>query len=479
MHDMLSWSLPAWQSAGLILALLLAGGFAARHLQAKIRHVTDALNHMSQGLCMFDKSARITVCNRQYLNIYKLSPQVVKPGCTLRGLIEHRKQTGLFTGDTEAYCKQILDSVATGKTSKWSINVGDGRIVHAINEPMPDGGWVTTHEDITEREKLQKQHDDMAEQQKRRRAVDAVIATFRTKMETLLRTFGDNAASMKSTAVSLSAASNHTSQCAESAVAASNEATSGVNTAAGAADELSNSIAEIARQITQTNTVVHIAVDEAQSTDGEMTTLTATAQKIGDIVKLIQTIAGQTNLLALNATIEAARAGEAGRGFAVVASEVKSLAVQTGKATEAIIGQILAVQGSTTSAVELDPPHHPAHAGNRALHFRRGGRGRATERGNAQHRHERRHRSASDPDHGRGPQRRRRRRHADAHVGRRRARQLALGRYARSPTCAPMSRNFSPAWPGSRHPSVAASLPSAACAAASRAIGTRNGEQET
>ena len=192
----------------------------------------------------------------------------------------------------------------------------------------------------------------MAEQHGRRRAVDTVIATFRTKMETLLKTFGDNAASMKSTAVSLSAASNHTSQCAESAVEASNEAASGVNTAAGAADGLSGSIAEIARQITQTNTVVHMAVDEAQSTDGEMTTLTATAQKIGDIVKLIQAIAGQTNLLALNATIEAARAGEAGRGFAVVASEVKSLAVQTGKATEAIVGQILAVQGSTASAVE-------------------------------------------------------------------------------------------------------------------------------
>jgi methyl-accepting chemotaxis protein len=95
-----------------------------------------------------------------------------------------------------------------------------------------------------------------------------------------------------------------------------------------------------------------MAVDEAQSTNGEMTMLSDSAQKIGDIVKLIQTIAEQTNLLALNATIEAARAGEAGRGFAVVASEVKSLAVQTAKATEAIVGQILAVQGSTASAVD-------------------------------------------------------------------------------------------------------------------------------
>jgi PAS domain-containing protein len=102
--------------------------------------VTDAIDHMSQGLCMFDKSARIIICNQQYLRIYKLSPQIVKPGCTPRGLIEHRRETGLFTGDTEAYCRQILDSGATGKTSDWSINVGDGRIVHAINATMPDGG---------------------------------------------------------------------------------------------------------------------------------------------------------------------------------------------------------------------------------------------------------------------------------------------------------------------------------------------------
>jgi methyl-accepting chemotaxis protein len=108
-----------------------------------------------------------------------------------------------------------------------------------------------------------------------------------------------------------------------------------LRTAASATDELSNSIVEIARQIAKTNGVVHIAVGEAQSTDGEMSALADSAQKIGDIVKLIQTIAEQTNLLALNATIEAARAGDAGRGFAVVASEVKSLAVQTAKATAA------------------------------------------------------------------------------------------------------------------------------------------------
>jgi methyl-accepting chemotaxis protein len=333
------------------LPLLAAGAFAAAKARTKIRHLTDALNYMSQGLCMFDAAARIVVCNRQYVRMYGLSPEVVKPGCTLRTLMEHRKKTGLLTLDPQQYCQEIVDSIAAGKTSKWVIAASDGRMVHAINEPMPGGGWVSTHEDVTEQRLVQRQRDDMAAQQKRRGAIDAAIALFRGEVETLLKTFGDSAASMKSTAVTLSAASNHTSQRAASAVEASNDASTGVTTAAGATDELSNSIAEIARQITQTNGVVHIAVEEATSTNSEMTTLADSAQKIGDIVKLIQTIAEQTNLLALNATIEAARAGESGRGFAVVASEVKSLAVQTAKATEAIGGQILAVQGSTASAV--------------------------------------------------------------------------------------------------------------------------------
>jgi methyl-accepting chemotaxis protein len=157
---------------------------------------------------------------------------------------------------------------------------------------------------------------------------------------------------MRSTAAALLGSPDQTSQRAESAVRAFNEASTNVETAAVAAEELSHSIAEISRQLQHTSNVVGLATGEARATDNEIAGLAAGAQKIGDVIKLIRTIAGQTNLLALNATIEAARAGEAGKGFAVVASEVKSLAVQTAKATEEIASHILAVQNSTTGAVE-------------------------------------------------------------------------------------------------------------------------------
>jgi len=157
---------------------------------------------------------------------------------------------------------------------------------------------------------------------------------------------------MRSTAGTLLGSSDQTSQRAESAVQAFHKASTNVETAAVAADELSQSISEISRQLTHTSDIVRLATDEARATDGEIAGLATGAKKIGDVIKLIRNIAEQTNLLALNATIEAARAGEAGRGFAVVASEVKSLAVQTAKATEDIANHILGVQNSTSGAVE-------------------------------------------------------------------------------------------------------------------------------
>ncbi len=136
-----------------------------------------------------------------------------------------------------------------------------------------------------------------------------------------------------------------------SAAGASTQTSANMQAVASGAEELAASVGEISRQASDALTISMQAVTQANETSSIVAGLATAAQRIGDVVKLINNIADQTNLLALNATIEAARAGEAGRGFAVVASEVKSLAAQTAKATEDISAQIAEVQSTTTSAV--------------------------------------------------------------------------------------------------------------------------------
>ncbi len=322
--------------AGLSLSVLLFAAFAYLRAGEKNRLFSTALDNMSQGLCMFDPQTRIVVRNRRYLEMYGLSPDIVKPGCTLKELIQHRKNTGLFTGDVDAYCKQILNDVRSGEIKAIYVPASDGRIVLAKNVPLADGGWLSTHEDVTEQHQAEQERAAAQEQENRRTAVDTSIASFRPQVENLLSSVGESAAAMRTTAGTLLHSSDQTTQRANSAVEAFNEASANVETAAIAADELSRSIAEISRQIAHASSVVVLATEEARSTNGEFAGLADGAKKIDDVVTLIRNIAGQTNLLALNATIEAARAGEAGKGFAVVASEVKSLAVQTAKATEEI-----------------------------------------------------------------------------------------------------------------------------------------------
>ena len=334
------------------LALLGTVAFLHRRMTVENSGLLSAIDNMSQGLNMFDAQERITLVNRRYLDMYKLSPEIVKPGCTLRDLILHRKETTLFIDDVDAYCQRIRDSMKRGANTPLYVQANDGRIVLAKNVALPGGGWVSTHEDVTEQRRAEEDRAAIRDQEKRRAIIDAAIASFRPAVEGLLSSVSGSAAAMRSTAGALFGFSDQTSQRALSAVQAFNEALTNVEIASVAADELSHSISEISRQLTNTSNIVALATQEARATDGEIAGLASGAQKIGDVVKLIRNIAGQTNLLALNATIEAARAGEAGKGFAVVAAEVKSLAVQTATATEDIANHILAVQNSTTGAVD-------------------------------------------------------------------------------------------------------------------------------
>ena len=333
-------------------AMSLTGAMLTRHQTREVEQIRTAIDSMAQGMCMFDAAERLVVCNAQYYKMYELTPEDVEPGTTLSEVLEKRVAKGTFSRDPQAYRKEFLTAVGLGRTIVHEVKSKGGHLLLVTNHPMKGGGWIGTHEDITERRQAEQQRATMQHQEERRAVIENAISTFRERVESLLRTVADSTGEMRATAAGLFNASGHTSKRAENAVRTSNEASANVETAAVAADELSSSIAEIGRRLNQTSEVVRVAVDEAQATNQDIGALAQGARKIGDVTKLIRNIAGQTNLLALNATIEAARAGEAGRGFAVVASEVKSLAVQTAKATEDISSQILEVQNSTDKAVE-------------------------------------------------------------------------------------------------------------------------------
>lgn len=176
--------------------------------------------------------------------------------------------------------------------------------------------------------------------------------TFESGIKGVVNSVASQSTEMQSAAQAMAHTAESATEQATAVAAAVEQASANVQTVATAAEELSASVVEIGRQVEQSSKIANQAVDQADHTNQTVEGLNRSAQRIGEVVQLIETIAGQTNLLALNATIEAARAGDAGKGFAVVASEVKSLASQTGKATEEIRAQIGEIQGATGQTVE-------------------------------------------------------------------------------------------------------------------------------
>ncbi|BBC01651.1 methyl-accepting chemotaxis protein [Bradyrhizobium japonicum] len=185
----------------------------------------------------------------------------------------------------------------------------------------------------------------------RGRRVDTITRNFEQMIGEIVQTVSSASTQLEASAGTLSSTARRSQELTTSVAAASEEASTNVQSVASATEELSSSVTEISRQVQESARMAGDAVVQARTTNDRVSELSKAAARIGDVVELINTIAGQTNLLALNATIEAARAGEAGRGFAVVASEVKALAEQTAKATGEIGQQIAGIQTATQESV--------------------------------------------------------------------------------------------------------------------------------
>lgn len=291
--------------------------------------------------------------------VVTISFQLTMPGAGGAILLALLVATGLAAGVGYLYGRSLAASLndlnaVISRLTKWEM---DGEVPHtgrgdeigllakALSAFQADAhSWSESH-----------QHEQDSQIEGRlasQRRTEELIHQFRGSIAGLLGAFADSARQMDETARLLSNVATDTNDRVTAVASASDEASANVQSVAATAEELAVSCSDIGTRVSTASKIVDHVTENARTANEKVQSLTHAAERIGDVVDLIQDVAAQSNLLALNATIEAARAGEAGRGFAVVASEVKTLADQTAKATDDIKQQIDAIRSSTRSAVE-------------------------------------------------------------------------------------------------------------------------------
>ncbi|MGJ4953632.1 methyl-accepting chemotaxis protein [Bradyrhizobium sp. HKCCYLS20291] len=311
----------------------------AERLQAKIKDIADRLNHRVEGLAQESEE--------QYEKTSRMMIIIAVAGIVL-GLV-----LGFVIGQygiakPMRALVAVLQRMAKGEEVAIS---GEGRgdeigdTAQAVNEIK-----LMLAEKAKQEAEAKIAMDKLAAEQ-RRAEMHKMADGFESAVGEIVHTVSSASTELEASATTLTTTATRSQTLATTVAAASEEASTNVQSVASATEEMSSSVTEIGRQVQESARMASDAVEQARRTNERVGELSKAATRIGDVVELINTIAGQTNLLALNATIEAARAGEAGRGFAVVASEVKALAEQTAKATGEIGQQIGSIQAATQESV--------------------------------------------------------------------------------------------------------------------------------